>query len=78
MRTVAPLARIRLLGRFEFCIDGVELPPMGSGRVGAVLAHLLVYRESPQLRQRVAATLWPDSPEGQARTNLRRPECSVM
>jgi DNA-binding SARP family transcriptional activator len=71
IRTVAPLARIRLLGRFEFCIDGVELPPMGSGRVGAVLAHLLVYRESPQLRQRVAATLWPDSPEGQARTNLR-------
>lgn len=71
MRPVAPLAWFRLLGRFDLRIDGVELPPMGSGRVEAVLAHLLLHREAPQPRQRVAARLWPNSPEAQARTNLR-------
>ena len=44
---------------------------MGSGRVEAVLAHLLLHRDAPQSRQRVAAGLWPDSPDAQAKTNLR-------
>ncbi|HEX6021854.1 MAG TPA: AAA family ATPase, partial [Solirubrobacter sp.] len=48
------------------------LPPMDSARVESLLAYLLCHREAPQPRQRVAFILWPDSSEGQARTNLRK------
>src|SRR5262249_32135877 len=36
-----------------------------------LLGYLLVHRDAPQPRQRLAFLLWPESSEGQARTNLR-------
>lgn len=42
-----------------------------SGRAESLLAYLALHRDAPQLRQRVAFLLWPDSSEAQARTNLR-------
>ena len=47
------------------------LPPFESSRAESLLAYLLLHRDAPQPRQRIAATLWPESSEGQARTNLR-------
>lgn len=41
-------------------------------RVQSLLAYLLVHRDAPQPRQRLAFLLWPDSTEAQARTNLRQ------
>jgi DNA-binding SARP family transcriptional activator len=65
------LLRIRLLGELEVRADGELLPPLDSSRARSLLAYLLLHREAPQPRQRVAFLFWPDSTEGQARTNLR-------
>jgi DNA-binding SARP family transcriptional activator len=48
------------------------LPPLDSARAESLLAHLLLHRDAPQLRQRLAFLLWPDSTDAQARTNLRK------
>ncbi|HEX8132399.1 MAG TPA: BTAD domain-containing putative transcriptional regulator, partial [Actinomycetes bacterium] len=63
--------RARLLGELELRLDGTALPPLESARAESLLAFLLVHREAPQPRQRLAFELWPDSTEAQARTNLR-------
>jgi DNA-binding SARP family transcriptional activator len=66
--TAAP--RIRLFGELDARLGGAPLPPLESARARSLLAYLLVH-DAPQPRQRLAFVLWPDSPEGQARTNLR-------
>ncbi|MGW0176173.1 ATP-binding protein [Rhodococcus sp. NPDC003322] len=43
-----------------------------SPRAVELLAYLVAHAGIPQPRQRIAATFWPDSPDGQALTNLRR------
>jgi DNA-binding SARP family transcriptional activator len=40
-------------------------------RARSLLAFLLLHADVPKARQRLAFVLWPDSTEGQARTNLR-------
>jgi DNA-binding SARP family transcriptional activator len=49
-----------------------SLPALDSARAESLLAYLLLHREAPQPRQRLAFVLWPDSTEAQARTNLRK------
>jgi DNA-binding SARP family transcriptional activator len=65
------VARIRLLGEFQARLDGVDVPSLGSARIESLLAYLVLHRDAPQPRRRVASALWPDSSEPQARTNLR-------
>ncbi|HEX2104765.1 MAG TPA: AAA family ATPase [Solirubrobacteraceae bacterium] len=48
------------------------LPPLDSARAESLLAFLLLHREAPTPRQRLAFVLWPDSTERQAHTNLRK------
>src|SRR5688500_1690126 len=67
----APILQIRLLGELDLRRDGVSLPPLESVRAESLLAYLLLHREAPQPRERIAFLLWPDSTEAQARTNLR-------
>ena len=43
-----------------------------SSRSIELLAFLVAHGGAPQTRQRIAATLWPDSTDEQALTNLRR------
>jgi DNA-binding SARP family transcriptional activator len=62
---------VRLLGGLDLRLDGRQLPPLSSARAESLLAYLLLHRDAPQSRQRIAFLLWPDSSEGQARTNLR-------
>jgi DNA-binding SARP family transcriptional activator len=68
---VQPVAQIRLLGEFQAAFAGVDVPSLGSTRLQSLLAYLLLHRDAPQQRQRLASALWPDSSEAQARTNLR-------
>lgn len=63
---------IRLLGRFEFNDHAQELDVLHSPRLQALLAYLLLNREMPLPRARVAATLWPDTSVQNGRNNLRR------
>lgn len=65
-----PLLCIRLLGAVDLRYGDRSLP-LPSARAESLLAYLLLHRDAPQPRQRLAFLLWPDSTEEQARTNLR-------
>ncbi len=68
----SPTLSIRLFGELDLRHDRAPLPPLESARAASLLAYLLLHREAPQPRQRLAFLLWPDSTERQARTNLRQ------
>ena len=67
-----PALRARLLGTVDLQLDSRPLPPLDSARAESLLAYLLLHRDAPQPRQRLAFLLWPGSTEGQAQTNLRK------
>jgi len=64
--------RARLLGTMDLRLGAQQLPPLDSARAESLLAYLLLHRDAPQPRQRLAFLLWPDSTERQAQTNLRK------
>ena len=66
-----PVLRARLLGPMDLKVGERQLP-LDSARAESLLAYLLLHRDAPQPRQRLAFLLWPDSTEGQAHTNLRK------
>jgi len=67
------MARIelRLFQHFALLIDEQLDQRVSSPRLHALLAWLVFHRQGPQSRERLATDLWPDSPDIQARTNLR-------
>jgi DNA-binding SARP family transcriptional activator len=67
----SPTLHIRLFGAVDLRYGDDPLPPLDSARAESLLAYLLLHRDAPQPRQRLAFMLWPDSTESQARTNLR-------
>lgn len=62
---------IQLLGEFSLVHQGAPLTTVNTARLQSLLAYLVLNRRAPQTRQRIAFLLWTDSPEPQARTNLR-------
>ncbi len=68
-RRDAPTAK--LFGAFAWVPAGAEPLSFGGDRPVALLTYLLLHRDAPLARTRLAALLWPDSTEAQARTNLR-------
>lgn len=62
---------LSLFGPFQASVDGVELP-VKSRRSQAMLAMLALAPKSSVARDRLAATLWPDRAEEQARASLRQ------
>jgi DNA-binding SARP family transcriptional activator len=68
-----PVLHVELLGGFRVFIDGrATLRPPGA-RQQQLVAFLILYaRDAPIPRQRVAGSLWPESSDAQALTNLRR------
>lgn len=66
-----PKLEIRLLGDFYLRADGEVIAGLHADRPQSLLAYLLLNRNTPQSRQHLAFLLWPDSTDGQARTNLR-------
>ena len=67
-----PALRARLLGTVDLQLGNQPLPPLDSARAESLLAYLLLHRDAPQPRQRLAFLLWPGSSEAQAQTNLRK------
>ena len=65
------MLRVRLLGGVDLRLGDDRVPALDSARAESLLAYLLLHRDGPQQRQHLAFTLWPDSTESQARTNLR-------
>jgi DNA-binding SARP family transcriptional activator len=68
-----PPLRIELLGGFRILVDGSSLARTPSARQQQLIAFLVLRRTSGLIpRQRVSGSLWPDSSDVQALTNLRR------
>lgn len=63
--------RIRLLGEFALLANNLPITYLDVPRLQSLLAYLALHRGVPQSRSRIAYTLWPDSTDGQAHTNLR-------
>lgn len=66
------MLEVRLLGGVGLCLEGRPVDRLKPGRALELLALLLLERETAQPRAHLAARLWPDTDEAQARTNLRR------
>jgi len=62
---------LSLFGPFQATLDGQELR-IGSRRSQALLAMLVLAPKSAVARDKIAATLWPDRAEDQARASLRQ------
>ncbi len=65
------MLNIRLLGDFRLHYGGEEVTTINSGRLRSLLGNLILRRNTPQSRHRLAFLFWPDSTESQALTNLR-------
>jgi DNA-binding SARP family transcriptional activator len=66
-----PPTAIRLLGGFQITREDGPVADL-SGRLQALLAHVLLQPKRATSRQQLAFALWPESTDRQARTNLRR------
>mgnify|MGYP001793252186 FL=1 len=66
--------KVYLLGGFRLAANGAEAGTVLQlrGRSQHLLAYLILHRQAPQSRSRLAGVLWPDTAESQARTNLRK------
>lgn len=64
--------RIELFGHLRLTSDGAPAPALNAGRLQSLLAYLALHSDTAQPREKLAALLWPDSDEAQARTNLRQ------
>ena len=65
------MLRIQLLGSFQVNDEDKPIARLQSERLQALLAYLVLHRDQPVSRQQLAVTFWPDTTDGQARTNLR-------
>ncbi len=84
----APQCRIKLFGQFSATVGSEPLAGFNKARLQALLAYLILNSPTPQSRELLAFTMWPDSEEAQARTNLRQllhhlrhalpPQCSSL
>ena len=63
---------VALLGRFQMSTGGRRIEGVHSARLESLVAYLLLHRDRPIARRLLAVTLWPDSSDAQALTNLRR------
>jgi DNA-binding SARP family transcriptional activator len=64
--------RVELLGGFRLFVDGRSVRPPGARQQQLIAFLLLHARAAPVQRQRIAGSLWPESTDAQALTNLRR------
>lgn len=62
---------ITLLGEFGLFLPDQTALSLTGERPISLLAYLLLHRHTPQPRQQIAFSLWPDSSDSQARANLR-------
>ena len=63
--------QISLFGEFGLVYQGKRTSSFKGDRPIALLAYLLLHGKSAVSRQHLAFSLWPDSSDSQARTNLR-------
>lgn len=63
---------VQLFGSFHLQYQDKSISSINSARLQSLLAFLVLNQSALQSRQYLAFLLWPESEEGQARTNLRK------
>jgi DNA-binding SARP family transcriptional activator len=66
------ILHIQLLGGFQLTGVDAQVTAIRSERRHALLAYLLLHRDTPLARAHLAFLFWPDSTDAQALTNLRK------
>jgi DNA-binding SARP family transcriptional activator/Cdc6-like AAA superfamily ATPase len=69
---MSSILQVKLLGEFSITYGDCPVASISSARSQALLAYLILYRQLPQSRQRIAFHLWESSTDTQARSNLRK------
>ncbi|MEM9265625.1 MAG: BTAD domain-containing putative transcriptional regulator [Cyanobacteria bacterium P01_F01_bin.13] len=64
--------RINLLGHFRLTLNSQPIKGLQTNRYQSLLAYFILYAKTPQPRSQVAVTLWPETTDKKAKTNLRR------
>src|SRR5512138_67600 len=67
----SPTLHIQLLGDFHLVYGNETVTGLKTTRLKSLLSYLVLHRNLPQSRQRLAFLFWTDAPEEQARSNLR-------
>ncbi|MFQ5709292.1 MAG: AAA family ATPase [bacterium] len=67
-----PTLSLSLFGDFRLSSQNQPVQGVDTGRMRSLLAYLALHRDAEITRQRIAFLFWPNSEEGQARTNLRQ------
>ena len=68
----SPMLQVELFGGLRLTYQNRPLTELSGKRAEMLLAYLVLHRDAPQPRQRLADLFWSDSKDAQARTNLRR------
>lgn len=61
-----------MFGAPHFAWNGTPITAINTNRLQSLLAFLVLRAAAPQPREQLASLLWPESSDGQARTNLRQ------
>jgi DNA-binding SARP family transcriptional activator len=72
METPMPLGRIRLFGRFEATVDGGDASWLQARKVQELLTYLLLERNKPVQREKLADKLWPSVDASHSKKYLRQ------
>jgi DNA-binding SARP family transcriptional activator len=67
-----PVLHIELFGSPRVTWGEQPIFALCQGRLQVLLAYLVIHGRESVSREHLAFTLWPDSSESQARTNLRQ------
>ena len=65
-----PALQLHLLGALNIHRDDVPLDKPPTAKSQSLLAYLILHREHPQPRERLATLFWGDRPERKARSSL--------
>jgi DNA-binding SARP family transcriptional activator len=69
---VPQVLHIALMGQFQLHWGDTPVHHLNTPSHQALFAYLVLHADQLHTRQHLAFTFWPDSSEGQARTNLRK------
>lgn len=72
MTVMSPSLRIHLFGQPRFVYEGAPFRYSAPPKATSLVAYLLLHRDAPISREKLAFTLWEDDTEEDARANLRR------
>jgi DNA-binding SARP family transcriptional activator len=72
MAVMSPSLHIHLFGQPRFVFEGAPFRYTAPPKATSLIAYLLLHRDGPLSREKLAFTLWEDDTEEDARANLRR------